>query len=177
MQDGIVGRTGKAMASLASQFRIQNDEQDLKRRTAEIISTCVYFAGAAQDKSKSNRKAKIDFFYMHYVTSSIFLTVFNRQDWIKLEDRVRLVEWKARLDLAWYAVSGCAVLDGNAISDYASPESDGMGWAKLFDAVIKEHDDGHTAKFIRALKNGQNSARKFEQGDSRPISQRRGTCG
>lgn len=165
MRDGIVGRAGEEMASLASQFRIKNEEEDLERRTAEMISTCAYFAGAAQDKSKPNRKTKIDFFYMHCVTSSIFFTVFNKQDWIKLEDRVRLIEWKARLDLAWYAVSGCAVLDSSAISDYSSPESDAMNWEDLFDAVIKEHDDGHAAKFIRALKNGEDSASKFEQGE------------
>ena len=162
MRDGVIGRAGEEMQSLAAQFWIRNDEKELERRTAEMISTCAYFAGAAQ---REGRKRKIDFFYMHSVTSSIFFTVLIRQDWIKLEDRVRLVEWKARLDLAWYAVSGCAPLDGNAISGYSNPESDGMGWAELFDAVIKEHDDGHAAKFIRALKNGEDVAREFEQGE------------
>jgi hypothetical protein len=162
MRDGIIGRAGEAMQSLAAQFRIRRDEEELERRTAEMISTCAFFAGAAQHPG---RKRKIDFFYMHNVTSSIFFTVLIRQDWIKLEDRVRLVEWKARLDLAWYAVSGCAALDGNAISGYSDPESDSMGWAELFSAVNKEHDDGHAAKFIRALKNGEEVAARFEQGE------------
>jgi len=166
MRDGIVGRAGEEIASLTSQFRIRVNEDDLERRTAEMISTCAYFAGAAQDKTKAaTRKVKIDFFYMHTVTSSIFFTVLNRQSWIKLEDRVRLVEWKARLDLAWYAVSGSAVLDGSAISEYSSPDSDGLGWNELFQAVNKEHDDGHAAKFIRALKNGENEASKFKKGE------------
>ncbi|KAJ6279553.1 hypothetical protein J3E71DRAFT_182420 [Bipolaris maydis] len=165
MRDGVIGRAGEAMASLASQFRIKNDEEDLKRRTAEMISTCAYFAGAAQDKSKPNRRTKIDFFYMHCVTSSIFFTVFNNQEWIRLEDRVRLVEWKARLDLAWYAVSGSAKLNHSAISEYSSIESNDLCWNMLFDKVIKEHDDGHAAKFMRALKNGEDSAREFEQGE------------
>jgi hypothetical protein len=162
MRDGIIGRAGEAMQSLAAQFRIRRDEEELERRTAEMISTCAFFAGAAQHPG---RKRKIDFFYMHNVTSSIFFTVLIRQDWIKLEDRVRLVEWKARLDLAWYAVSGCAALDGNAISGYSDPESDSMGWAELFSVVNKEHDDGHAAKFIRALKNGEEVAARFEQGE------------
>lgn len=162
MRDGVIGRAGEEMQSLAAQFRIRkDDEEELERRTAEMISTCAYFAGAAQH---ADRKRKIDFFYMHNVTSSLFFTVLTRQDWIKLEDRVRLVEWKARLDLAWYAVSGCAPLDGNAISNYSNPDSDGMGWTELFSAVNKEHDDGHAAKFIRALKNGEQVAGKFEQG-------------
>ena len=162
MRDGILGRAGESIQSLAAQFRIcKDDEKELTRRTAEMISTCAYFAGAAQHVG---RKRKIDFFYMHNVTASLFFTVFIRQDWIKLADRVRLVEWKARLDLAWYAVSGCATLDQSAISEYSNPESDGMGWAELFSAVNQEHDDGHAAKFIRALKNGEKEAAEFEQG-------------
>ncbi|KFY10106.1 hypothetical protein V491_07809 [Pseudogymnoascus sp. VKM F-3775] len=162
MRDGIIGRAGEEMQSLAAQFRIRKDEKELERRTAEMISTCAYFAGAAQHEG---RKRKIDFFYMHSVTSSIFFTVLIRQDWIKLEDRVRLVEWKVRLDLAWYAVSGCPPLDGNAISSYSNSESDGIEWAELFSAVNKEHDDGHAAKFIRALKNGEHVSSEFEQGE------------
>ena len=161
MRDGIIGRAGEAMQSLGAQFRIRPDEQELQRRTAEMISTCAYFAGAAQ---RQGRKRKIDFFYMHNVNSSIFFSVLIQQRWIKLEDRVRLVEWKARLDLAWYAVSGCAPLDGDAISRYEDPESAGVGWEELFDAVRKEHDDGHAAKFIRALKHGEDVARPYEQG-------------
>jgi hypothetical protein len=162
MRDGVIGRAGESMQSLAAQFRIRKDEKELARRTAEMISTCAYFAGAAQH---AGRKRKIDFFYMHNVTASFFFTVLIRQDWIRLEDRVRLVEWKARLDLAWYAVSGSAALDGSAISGYSDPESDGMGWAELFSAVNQEHDDGHAAKFIRALKNGEKEAAEFEQGE------------
>jgi len=162
MRDGVIGRAGEEMQSIAAQFRIRKDEKELERRTAEMISTCAYFAGAAQ---REGRKRKIDFFYMHNVTSSIFFTILIRQDWIELEDRVRLVEWKARLDLAWYAVSGCAPLDGENISTYSNPESDRLGWAELFSAVNKEHDDGHAVKFIRAMKNGEDVAREFEQGE------------
>ena len=162
MRDGIIGRAGEDMQSLAAQFRIRHDDEELERRTAEMISTCAYFAGAAQ---REGRKRKIDFFYMHNVNSSIFFTVLIRQDWIKLEDRVRMVEWKARLDLAWYAVSGCAPLDGNAISGYSNPESSDMSWEELYSVVNKEHDDGHAVKFIRALKNGEMVCSKFEQGE------------
>lgn len=162
MREGIIGRAGEDMSSLAAQFRIRKDEKELERRTAEMIATCAYFAGAAQHEG---RKKKIDFFYMHNVTSSLFFTVFIRQDWIKLEDRVRLVEWKARLDLAWYAVSGSAALDSNWITDYTNPESDNLGWTELFSAVNKEHDDGHAAKFIRALKNGEEVSKEYEAGE------------
>jgi hypothetical protein len=110
---------------------------------------------------RDGRKRKIDFFIMHSVTSSIFCTVIIRQDWVKLEDRVRLVEWKGRLDLAWYAATGSSVLDENAISSYSG--SNDLGWEQLFVDVRRECDDGHAAKFIRALKNGENTAREYEQ--------------
>lgn len=162
MRDGVIGRAGEEISSIAAQFRIRADEKELERRTAEMINTCAYLAGAAQH---DGRKRKIDFFYMHAVTSSLFFSVLIRQDWIQLQDRVRLVEWKARLDLAWYAVCGCAPLDGEAVSGYANPESEGVGWAELFGAVNREHDDGHAAKFLRALKHGEEVTRGFEQGE------------
>lgn len=164
MRDGVVGRAGEDMSALAAQFRIRNDdEKELERRTAEMISTCAYFAGASS--RREGRQRKIDFFYMHNVTASLFISVLARQDWISLADRVRVVEWKARLDLAWYAVSGSALLDGDNISAYADPESDGLGWGELFRDVIKEHDDGHAPKFIRALKHGEEVSKEFEEGE------------
>ncbi|KAL4942085.1 hypothetical protein BDV06DRAFT_170062 [Aspergillus oleicola] len=65
-----------------------------------MISVCANLVGSVL---RPDRKRKLDFFIMHAVTSSIFCRVLIRQDWIKLEDRRRLVEWKGRLDLAWYA--------------------------------------------------------------------------
>lgn len=160
MRDGIVGRACQETAFIASQFCVK--PEDLQHRTAEMISTCAYMAGASQ---RPGRKRKIDFFYMHAVTSSIFFSIINRQDWIKLEDRVRMVEWKGRLDLAWYAVSGCAELYSDAITEYRDDFSAAMGWAELYAAVNKEHDDGHVAKMVRALKNGQEASKPFEAGE------------
>lgn len=161
MKDGIVGRSGDEMASIAAQFGIKADDaEDLERRTAEMVSVCAYVAGAAH---KPGRTRKIDFFVMHSVTSSIFCTVLIRQDWIPLADRARLVEYKARTDLMWYAATKTSQLDAEAISGYTSPESDGLGWDELFRDVRRECDDGHAAKFIRALKNGEQTARPYEQ--------------
>ncbi|KAK8091584.1 Oxidoreductase AflY [Apiospora hydei] len=167
MRDGVVGRACEEMSSLAAQFQIAtNDpaagERELQRRTAEMINVAAFFAGAAQ---RAGRKRKIDFFYMHAVTSSFFFTVLIRQDWIALADRARLVEWKARLDLAWYAVSGSAALDADVVSGYVggAGSSDGMGWDELFRALCQEHDDGHAAKFIRALKNGEDVCKRYEE--------------
>ncbi|KAL9076474.1 MAG: hypothetical protein Q9157_003632 [Trypethelium eluteriae] len=160
MRDGVVGRACIEMAFIASQFCIK--PQELERRTAEMISTCAFMAGASQ---RPGRKRKIDFFYMHTVTSSIFFSVIIKQDWINLEDRVRMVEWKGRLDLAWYVVSGCAELHPDAVDDYHDDYSAGMGWKEIYAASNKEHDDGHVVKLIRALKNGQEAVAPFEKGE------------
>ena len=161
MKDGVVGRAGEDMARVAGRFRIKtNDETDLERRTAEMVSVCVYVAGSAHQEGRTR---KIDFFVMHSVTSSIFCTVLIRQDWIPLADRARLVEYKARTDLMWYAATGSAPLNPDAISEYANPESDEMSWDDLFRDVRRECDDGHAAKFIRALKNGEQTATPYEQ--------------
>lgn len=161
MRDGVVGRACLDMTAIASQFRINADEDELKLRTAEMISTAAYFAGASQ---RPGRKRKIDFFYMHAVTSSMFFSILINQSWIKLTDRIRAVEWKGRLDLAWYAVSGCAELHPDAISGYEGDFSKDMGWREIYDAAVKEHDDGHVAKFVRALKNGQEASKPYEEG-------------
>ncbi|KAJ8125823.1 hypothetical protein O1611_g7815 [Lasiodiplodia mahajangana] len=131
--------------------------EDYHRGTMASQSTMMYFRYAKQHDQTAGVGHN-----MHTDTSSIFFTVLTRQSWIPIQDRVRLVEWKGRMDLAWYAVSGSAPLDSSAITSYSNPESDNMGWSELFDAVIKERDDGHAAKFIRALRNGQDVCEKFE---------------
>ncbi|RAO66040.1 uncharacterized protein BHQ10_002052 [Talaromyces amestolkiae] len=160
VRDGVLGRAGKEIAALASQYRIKPTE--LERATAEMINLSAYSAGAAQ---RPGKKRKIDFFHMHNVNCSIFFTAFNNQSWISLEDKVRLVERKARLDLVWYAASAAAELHLEAIVNYKPTFSAGLDWKGLYDAVNKTHDDGHVAKFVRAIKNGEEVSKPFEEGE------------
>lgn len=154
MKVGVLGRSLKEMTQLAARFRVKPEE--IEERTAEMLSCCAYMAGAGQRAGKARQ---IDFFYMHSVTSSIFLTILTRQPWIKREDKARLVEWKSRLDLAWYASCGSPALDERNISDYEGGPADGMDWDALYKAIHAMHDDGHLAKFVRALKNGEEACR------------------
>ncbi|KAM7214702.1 Protein of unknown function (DUF4243) domain containing protein [Rhypophila decipiens] len=137
MRDGVLKRARQEIASLAAQFR--------------MISCAVYMAGAAQRPGKAR---KIDFFWMHDVMSSIFLSV--------VEDKCRLVEWKARLDLVWYATCGAAKLDVNYIKSYAGQRSAKWDWEELFCVVKGTHDDRHVGKMVRALKNGELVSKPFE---------------
>ena len=158
MKVGVLGRSLREMTQLAAKFRVAREE--VEERTAEMISCCAYMAGAGQREGKDR---KIDFFYMHDVTSSIFMTILMRQPWISIEDKVRCVEWKCRLDLAWYASCGIPELDGRNISEYEGGPADGMDWNTLYKAINAMHDDGHVAKFVRALKNGEEVSQPFEK--------------
>lgn len=163
LRDGPLARSMDEIVGIAAQFQIPRDGLELERYTAEMINCAAYSAGAAQ---KAGKVPKVDFFIMHNVTCSIFLSVLNKQSWISLDDRARLVEWKARLDLAWYAANGAAELRLESISGYEPTASKGMDWLALYSAVNEVHDDGHIAKFVRALKNGQDASKPFERGES-----------
>lgn len=180
LRNGVVGRAGQAFARVAGRFRLaataagggkdtDDGEEELERRTAEMISTCAFMCGAAQFEG---RKTKIDFFWMHAVTSSIFMTVLAAQGaWVSLRDRARLLERKVYTDLAWYVASGSVPLDGGYINRYAEEDVETLswGWEDVFGAVVKEHDDGHAAKFIRALKNGELVTAKYEGQDNKGV--------
>lgn len=157
---GVFGRASPEVTALASQFRVT--PENLERRCAEVLNCAAYMAGCAQRKGKGR---KIDFFYMHNVTSSIFFTVFMKQPWIKVEDKVRLVEWKGRLDIVWYAASGCPELNVDDVAGYEATHAKDMGWKELYRAITAMHDDGHVAKFVRALKNGEEVSKPFEHGE------------
>lgn len=47
--------------------------------------------------------------------------------------------------------------------DYEPTLSKGMGWHELYQALNKHHDDGHVAKFVRAIKNGEEVSKPFEE--------------
>lgn len=160
VREGVMKRAFQEITRLAAAYRVPTTE--LEKSIAEMISCNAYISAAAQREGKQR---KIDFFHMHNVTSSIFLSVFAQQDWIKLEDKVRLTEWKARMDLVWYAASGAAPLDLSFLTDYKPTHSAGMSWVELYQAINKAHDDGHVAKFVRAIKNGESVAKPFEGAD------------
>jgi hypothetical protein len=148
------------IVDIAAQFRVQ--PEDLKLRLAETINSSAYTTGAAQRPGKAR---KIDFFHMHAVTASIALRVLSEQHWIDHADKARLVEWKGRADLVWYAASAAVELRLEDITTYQPEGSSRWDWSTLFKAVLKVHDDGHLAKLIRALKNGEEYSKGAEPDD------------
>jgi hypothetical protein len=160
VRDGVLGRALDDMVQLAAQFQVRPTTEDVERATAEMISCAAWACAAAH---KPGKERKIDFFLMHCVTSSIFVSVLNRQDWIGLEDKARIVEWKTRLDLVWYAASAAPELRDEYLTEYEPTLSKGMDWKELYRAMNQHHDDGHVAKFVRAIKNGEEASAPFER--------------
>jgi hypothetical protein len=159
VRDGVLGRAREEMARLAAQFRVKPTDEDVERATAKMISCAAWMCASAHKPGKAH---KLDFFLMHCVTSSLFCTVLGRQPWISIADKARLVEWKTRLDLVWYAACGAPELHGKILADYEPAASKGMDWRQLYHALNAHHDDGHVAKFVRAIKNGEQVAAPFE---------------
>lgn len=158
VRDGIFKRAAPEMTSIAAQFRVRPEE--LEEKTAEMINADAYFAGSAQWPGK---EVKFDFFYMHCVNASIFFSAFLGQEWLRVEDKVRLLEWKGRLDLALYASRGSPELRLEEVTGYKARRE--WDWEEIMRRVDGMEDDGHVAKLIRALRNGQERCREFESRD------------
>lgn len=163
VRDGLLVRAPDEMISLAAQWQVKPDE--LEKKTAEMINAAAYFTGAAQHPPK---QVKFDFYFMHCMNCSIFFSSFLQQEWLSTKNKIRLLEWKGRLDLAMYASRKTPELLMNEITDY-SPKQPGDGWEQIFKRVDQHEDDGHAAKFIRALAHGHEASGSFEEKESWPI--------
>lgn len=163
IRDGLLARAPDEMIALTAQWQVNAD--DLDKKTAEMINAAAYFTGAAQNPPK---QIKFDFYFMHCVNSSIFFSTFLKQDWLSTSNKIRLLEWKGRIDLALYASRRSPKLLINEITDYA-PKAGGADWDQIFARADRHEDDGHTAKFVRALAHGQRASAPFEEKEGWPI--------
>ena len=154
IRDGILKRAPQEMIDIASQYFIQPDD-DLDEKVAEMTNAVVYYTGAAQHPPK---QVKFDFYFMHCLNSSVFFHSFINQDWISKKSKIRLLEWKGRLDLAMYASRRSPELLLDEIKNY-HPKQPSSGsadpWGPIFERVGRIEDDGHASKFVRALAHGQ----------------------
>ena len=164
VRDGVMAGAQNEIAAVAAKFQVAPN--NLERGIVEMTSCAAFTCGGAQRPGKS---PKIDFFFMHMITGSIFVTILARQDWISVEDKVRLVEWKGRMDLVWYAASSAPALNTKWIESYQPTLSRGMDWRGLYKAVNVDHDDGHVAKFVRAIKNAEDIGKAFAGEDTFPV--------
>ena len=156
VRDGVLVRAPDEMLALASQWHVKPEE--LEQKTAEMINATVYFTGAAQ---RAEKRIMFDFYYMHSLNCSIFFSTFLKEPWLKDEDKVRLLEWKGRLDLALYVSRACPELLIDEIKNY-QPKKSAEGWSGIIRRVDNLTDDGHASKLVRALANSEQVCKQFE---------------
>jgi hypothetical protein len=144
----VVGRAAEKLIGYLSQYHVR--ELELEQKTAETTHAAAYMTGCAQ---RPGHVVKLDFFFLHSVTCSIFFSTFLGQPWITDADKARLLERKVWHDLLLFASLGSPNLDIQVVRDYI-PTRPG-GWEEIFERVRRVTDDGHASKLIRALANGQ----------------------
>jgi hypothetical protein len=110
---------------------------------------------------------KFDFFYMHCTNSSIFWPTFNAQPWLSINAKIRLLQWKGWLDLAMYTSRRSPKLLLEEVSTYVPKklEAGDAEWKGIFNRLFEFSDDGHAVKFGRAVANGEQFCKKYEDED------------
>ncbi|KAL8827789.1 MAG: hypothetical protein Q9191_002978 [Dirinaria sp. TL-2023a] len=161
IRDGILVRAPDEMIKYASQFKVGTEE--LVEKTAEATNAAIYYAGGAQHPPK---QIKFDFYFIHCVNSSIFFTFFLHARWISAKNKVRLLEWKARIDLCMYASRRSPEPLMDEIVNYRPAKTRQSSWGQIYKRACEFSDDGHGSKLVRALSNGEIISKPFE-GDPR----------
>ncbi|KAK9312397.1 hypothetical protein V1524DRAFT_449697 [Lipomyces starkeyi] len=155
IRDGILKRAPDEMLRYASQYTVSADR--LEEKLAEMINAVVYYTTTAQRPPK---QIKFDFYYMHCVNCSIFFPAFFAIPSLSLASKIRLLEWKGRMDLAMYVSRASPKLRLDEVTNYKSHK----GWKAVFDSVVNGKDDGHVSKMTRAVAHGENVCKPFEGG-------------
>nr|POE51515.1 oxidoreductase afly [Quercus suber] len=155
LRDGVFARAGDRMVHIGAQVHVPSDELELK--TAEMTNATAYYTGGAQ---RPDRVVKYDFYYMHCINCSIFFSAFLKQDWLSTTNKVRLLEWKIRNDLAMYASRRSPEIRLDIVRGYHPKQS--SDWDSIEDRVVHLDDDGHASKLVRALAHGQRICEPYE---------------
>ncbi|KAF2800324.1 hypothetical protein K505DRAFT_370324 [Melanomma pulvis-pyrius CBS 109.77] len=147
-RDGLLKRVpADHLVPYLSQFQVKSEAQDLQRKLKEMMQTCAYMTGAAQQPRKLEA---IDYVLLHSVTLSIHYPAILALDWLSDHDKARLLEAKGRMDALTYAGCGSPRLYSERIRDYV-PKYPDHGWPELFQRAVVYRDEGHVAKLIRGL--------------------------
>ena len=111
------------------------------------------------------KQVKLDFFLIHAITSSIYLSTFMKQSWISDYNKRRLLEWKTRLDLCYYVAQRSPKLDLDEILNYKPAQEAVSGndyWDSIIHRAVNLNDDGHANKLIRCLAHAEKICKPYE---------------
>lgn len=161
IRDGVFTRAWDENIAITSRVKVKPEELDEK--TAEMYHTAIYEGASAA--FQPGKQPKFDFFLMHHINICPVFIAINNQDWIPIESKVRLLEWKIRMDLVEYAARVCPPLSLDNISSYF-PKDKNLGPAnEQLPRVYALNDDGHVIKLVRAVGLGQTVSEKYEDKD------------
>ncbi|KAL4901850.1 hypothetical protein BDW74DRAFT_159056 [Aspergillus multicolor] len=156
LRDGVLKRAGEEMIEIARQYRVSAEQADEKY--AEMLDVSVYFTSASQ-RPNLNKPPKFDFFYIHTVNSSIFFAKIIALPFLDTSTKLRLLEWKGRMDLLIYISRNAPELYMDEITNYPVKQD----WNSIIEQSISHtHDDGHLVKLVRALRNGERVCAGFQ---------------
>ncbi|KAJ5836982.1 hypothetical protein N7447_003008 [Penicillium robsamsonii] len=154
IKDGVLHRAPEKMLKYASQFTVSEDQAE--ERLADMINTVAYYTSAAQ---RPTREMRIDFFFIHCLNSSIFFSRIINLPFLDQKSKLRMLEWKGRMDLLMYISRGTPDLLLDEVTNYPVKED----WSRIFArSIAHPGDDGHLAKLARALAHGQHVCQAYE---------------
>ncbi|KAK5789410.1 hypothetical protein VI817_008534 [Penicillium citrinum] len=161
IREGPLHRARDEMLNYASQYTVSEDQ--IEERVADMINTVSYYTGAAQ---RPDKNVKIDFFLIHCVNSSIFFSKIVQLPFLDTQSKLRLLEWKGRMDLVMYVSRGSPELRLNEVTQYPVTND----WSGVFSHCIKHPgDDGHLVKLVRALAHGEKVCEVVDKDSQMPI--------
>lgn len=177
IRDGLLARAAQPLIDIISQIRVapeaeaeekEKAKETLTRQTAEMTHAAILLTAGAQ---RAHKAIKFDFFLMHSVNATIFWPILNRQDWLSPTQKIRLLEWKIRFDLVLYASRKSPEIRRDEIRGYTrkvvqnqkqKEDHQEAGWDDILERACRVDDDGHAAKLVRAVANGEQVCRAFE---------------
>ncbi|KAL6354784.1 hypothetical protein LRP88_12131 [Fusarium phalaenopsidis] len=146
VEDGIIQRAKDAMLAILEQVHVKPKELD--ERTAEMFHVMILVASSAAIHPPHH--VKYDFFLMHHVNSSLIYLTFSSQSWLSTANKVRLLEWKIRLDLVQYVAWGCPGISLESIESYVPKQPSDESVREIGMRLYDFGDDGHAIKQVRA---------------------------
>ncbi|PYH94689.1 hypothetical protein BO71DRAFT_352975 [Aspergillus ellipticus CBS 707.79] len=156
----VFNRAPDEMIKHASKYTVKLEEMDAK--VAESHEVAAYSLGCCQRRGKD---IKCDFFILHNLTASIFLSSICYHPSISTRTRIRLMEWKGRVDLIAWATIKAPTLDRSVLMDHPHTKD----WDGLFQWNLDTcKDDSHYAKALRALAHGQKLCKEQEAKGNAP---------
>lgn len=180
IRDGILKRAKEEMIEAATGYWI-SEKEGLEEKTAEMIDATGLFSPpsssilhthpiltvhtrtvfATASSQHPPHAIKFDFFLMHCLNSSIFFSAFLRpSSSLTPPQQRRLLEWKVWNDITMYVSRGCPEFLPREIVDYVPAKDSGL--EDVIGRVNRVQDDGHAAKLVRAVANGEAVCTEWE---------------